>query len=122
VRALVIDDVADMRDLLMIVLEEWQVECVPAPNGEQALKLLRSRGPFDFCTVDIQMPHMNGFDFVEEVRKNPAWKNMKLIMVTTDVDKSSVAKALSLGADEYVMKPFMRDMVESKLRLLGLLA
>ncbi len=120
-RALVIDDVPDLRDLLVTILGEWGVECVQAAHGREALDLLKSQGPFDFCTVDIFMPVMDGFSFVEAVRKTKLFDKMKLIMVTTDVEKASVDRALKLGADEYLMKPYTRDMVEGKLRLMRLL-
>lgn len=120
-KALIIDDVADMRELLQTVLEEWDIACVQAENGKQALEILKAQGPFDFCTVDIHMPVMDGFAFVKAARKDPALAGIKLIVVTTEVEQSAVDTALRLGADEYLMKPFMRDMIEGKLRLLNLL-
>jgi two-component system chemotaxis response regulator CheY len=121
VKALIIDDVADMRELLQTVLEEWNIVCVPAENGKQALEILKTQGPFDFCTVDIHMPVMDGFSFVKAARQDPALAGVKLLVVTTEVEQSAVDTALRLGADEYLMKPFMRDMIEGKLRLLNLL-
>jgi two-component system, chemotaxis family, chemotaxis protein CheY len=120
-KALVIDDVPDLRELLVTILEEWGIQCVQAGNGREALEAVKKRGPFDFCTVDILMPVMDGFGFVQAVRKDPALARMKILMVTTDVEKSTVDKALKLGADEYLMKPYTRDMVQSKLQLLKLI-
>jgi two-component system chemotaxis response regulator CheY len=120
-KALVVDDIADLRELLSAILEEWGVECVQAANGKIALETLKTEGPFDFCTVDIYMPVLDGFGFVEAARKDPAHSAMKILMVTTDVEKASVDKALRLGANEYLMKPYTRDMVESKLKLLGVI-
>ena len=120
-KALVVDDVPDLRELLITILEEWGVECAQAGNGKEALEAVKARGPFDFCTVDILMPLMDGFGFVQEVRKDPKLAPMKILMVTTDVEKSSIDKALKLGADEYLMKPYTRDMVQSKLQLLGMI-
>jgi two-component system chemotaxis response regulator CheY len=120
-KALVVDDVPDLRSLLITILEEWGVECVEAANGRDALAALKTQGPFDLATVDILMPVMDGFTLLEAVRKNPGWAGMKVVMVTTDVEKASVDKALKLGADEYLMKPYTRDMVQSKLQLLRLI-
>ena len=120
-KALVIDDIEDLRALLVTILEEWGIHCTQAEDGKQALETLASKGPFDFCTVDIHMPVLDGFSFVSAVRKDRAYVGTKLLVVTTEIDKPSVDKALKLGADEYLMKPFTRDMVDSKLRLMRLL-
>jgi two-component system, chemotaxis family, chemotaxis protein CheY len=121
VKALVVDDVADLRELLVTILEEWGIQCSQAGNGREALDALKTKGPFDFCTVDIFMPVMDGFGFVEAARKDPANAGLKILMVSTDIEKASIDKALKLGADEYLMKPYTRDMVESKLQLLRLI-
>lgn len=120
-KALVVDDVQDLRELLITILEEWGVECVQAANGKEALAAVKSRGPFDFCTVDIFMPVMDGFGFIEAVRKDKTYDAMKILMVTTDVEKATIDKTLKLGADEYLMKPYTRDMVQSKLQILRLI-
>lgn len=119
-KALVIDDVADLRDLLATILSEWGIECAQAENGRRALEIARGYGPFDLCTVDLFMPVMDGFSFIEALRKDPAHAKTKLLVVSTDVERNSIDKALKLGANEYLMKPYTRDMVEGKLRLLRL--
>ncbi len=120
-KALIIDDMSDLRELLQVILEGAGAETEMAANGREALAVLKAKGPFDLCTVDIFMPVMDGFSFVQAVRKDPAYAQMKLLMVSTEVEKSSIDKALTLGADEYLMKPYTREMVEGKLRLLRLL-
>jgi two-component system chemotaxis response regulator CheY len=121
VKALIVDDMPDLRDLLQVILEGFGIEAAQASNGKAALETIKAQGHFDFCTVDILMPVMDGFSFVEAVRKDPSLDKMKLLMVTTEVEKASVDKALRLGANEYLMKPYTKDLVEGKLRLLGLL-
>lgn len=66
------------------------------------------------------MPEMNGFEFVCEVRKDDQYKDMKLMMVTTETEMANVIKALEAGADEYVMKPFTKDMIVEKLTIMGI--
>ncbi len=66
------------------------------------------------------MPEMNGFEFICEVRKDAQYKDMKLMMVTTETEMAQVIKALEAGADEYVMKPFTKDMIVEKLTLMGI--
>ena len=64
---------------------------------------------------------MNGLDFVKAVRAKPELADMKLMMVTAQTSFNSVAEALAAGADDYLMKPLTRQMLEEKLRLLGLI-
>jgi len=63
---------------------------------------------------------MNGYEFVCEVRKDDQYNDMKLMMVTTETEMAQVIKALEAGANEYVMKPFTKDMIIEKLTLMGL--
>jgi two-component system, chemotaxis family, chemotaxis protein CheY len=120
-KALVVEDTPDLQDLLKTILESFGIQVHCAANGEEGLSVLKSKGPFDFCTVDIYMPVMNGFDFVAAVRQDPFYNGMRLLMVTTDIEKSSITKALRSGADEYLMKPYTKDMVEGKLKIMGFL-
>jgi two-component system, chemotaxis family, chemotaxis protein CheY len=121
VKALIVEDTPDIQDLLRTMLEGLGFQTEGAPHGAAALEVLRSRGPFDLCTVDILMPVMDGFSLVQAIRKEKTWDKMKILMVSTEVEKGSVDRALRLGADDYLFKPFMRDMVEGKLRLMGVL-
>ena len=66
------------------------------------------------------MPEMNGLEFVLEVRSKPEYNDMCLMMVTTETEMSQVVKALEAGANEYVMKPFTKDIIVEKLNLLGI--
>jgi two-component system chemotaxis response regulator CheY len=70
--------------------------------------------------VDWNMPEMDGIELVEAVRKDSALKDVCLMMVTTESEISQVERALALGANEYVMKPFTKDVIMEKLQLLGL--
>jgi two-component system chemotaxis response regulator CheY len=121
VKALIVEDTPDLRDLLQVILEGFGIETDTAANGKEGLEAVKARGPFDFCTVDIFMPVMDGFSFVKAIRSDPANAKTKLLMVSTDVEKASVMKALALGADEYLMKPYTKDMVEGKLKIMGFL-
>ena len=69
--------------------------------------------------VDWNMPEMTGLEFVLCVRAEPLFDLVRLMMVTTETEIEQVARALEAGANEYIMKPFTRDIVEAKLRLLG---
>ncbi len=121
-RALVIDDSRAMRAILRSTVKTLDFECVDAANGQEGLDCLANQGPFDLALVDWNMPVMNGLEFVQAVRSNPQHAEMRIVMVTTEVEMSQVAKALGAGADEYVMKPFTPDILREKLGLLGLVS
>jgi two-component system chemotaxis response regulator CheY len=119
-KALVIDDSKSIRMVLIKILEEIGFEIVEAKDGLEALESLKSQGPFDVALVDWNMPEMNGFKFVSEVRKDMDYDNMKLMMVTTETETTQVVRALKAGANEYVMKPFTKEVIIEKLNLMGL--
>jgi len=120
VRALVIDDSRAIRLILGQVMKKLGFEVVDAGDGQEALNKLKSDGPFDIALVDWNMPVMNGYDFVVNARKDSQYNDMRLMMVTTETEMSQVVKALEAGANEYVMKPFTKEMIAEKLTLLGL--
>ncbi|MBT5028584.1 MAG: response regulator [Nitrospinaceae bacterium] len=119
-RALVIDDSRAIRLILGQILKALQFEVFEAGHGLEALEKLKETGPLDIALVDWNMPEMNGYDFVCEVRKDDQYKDMKLMMVTTETEMAQVIKALEAGANEYIMKPFTKDMIVEKLTILGL--
>lgn len=119
-RALVVDDSKAMRSILRQILKGEGFEVTEASDGEEGLKRLRELGQADLALVDWNMPRMNGFEFVRAVRAVPAYNGMRLMMVTTETEFERVSQALEAGADEYVMKPFTREMVREKLAMLGM--
>jgi two-component system chemotaxis response regulator CheY len=119
---LIIDDSRAMRAILRTTLKQLGFEIVEAANGQEGLDRVADRGPFDLALVDWNMPVMNGFDFVTAVRANADYVEMRIVMVTTEVEMSQVARALTAGADEYVMKPFTTEILRDKLSMLGLCA
>jgi two-component system chemotaxis response regulator CheY len=120
VRALVLDDSRAMRMIVTRILraESWDV--VEAADGREGLSVLGS-GPLpELALVDWNMPVMNGLEFVEAVRADPAYAGMTIVMVTTESESSQVMRALEAGAQEYVFKPFTPEALTGKLAMLGL--
>jgi len=91
-----------------------------AASGDEAIEWLSANGSIDVALVDLDMPGMDGVQFLKTVRANPDFKDMRLMMVTTANALESIARALDAGADEYLMKPFTKDSLRDKLRLMGL--
>lgn len=119
-RALIIDDSKSIRSILSKILIEIGFTVEDASNGLEALEVLKNNPKMDLALVDWNMPDMNGYEFIQEVRKNDAYKNMRMVMVTTETAINKVADALEAGANEYIMKPFTKEMIVEKLALMGM--
>lgn len=118
--ALIIDDSRSMRMILKRILVQAGFECSEAGDGQQALDVMNT-GPLPaICLIDWNMPVMNGYEFVTAVRANREWRDVTLMMVTTESEHSQIVAALAAGAHEYVIKPFTADAILDKLDLLGL--
>jgi two-component system chemotaxis response regulator CheY len=120
VLALVIDDSRAMRMILRRVLTASGFEVVEAGDGQQALDLVAAGPVPDVALIDWNMPVMNGLEFVVAVRANKDYRQMTLMMVTTESEHSQIVRALAAGAHEYVLKPFTNEAITEKLSLLGL--
>ena len=120
-RVLIVDDSRAVRLMIGRIMAELGFETADAGDGREALAVLRAGPVPAVALVDWNMPVMNGLEFVEAVRADRAYDEMRLMMVTTESETSQVVKALGAGADEYVMKPFTRDILRDKLELLAVL-
>ncbi len=121
-KALIVDDSRAMRMIIGRTLKGLGFDCVEAGNGQEGLDAIAASGPFDIALVDWNMPVMDGYDFVCNARSNPANKNMRIMMVTTETEHGQVTRALEAGASEYLMKPFAPEAIAEKLVVLGLKA
>ena len=119
-RALVVDDSRAMRGILNKMLGEIGFEVFEAGHGREALEVLEEIGKTELMLVDWNMPEMNGYDFVCAVRANQSFDNILMMMVTTETEMTQVVKALDAGVNEYVMKPFTKEVILEKLDLLGI--
>jgi two-component system chemotaxis response regulator CheY len=119
-RALVIDDSRAMRSILTGILEEIGFEVEQAKDAEDALSFLEEDGRFELALVDWNLPEMSGLDLVKAVREMSGHADLRLMMVTTETQLDRVREALTAGADEYIMKPFDKEMLLEKLTLLGI--
>jgi two-component system chemotaxis response regulator CheY len=111
-----------MRTIIGGVLKGLGFEVREAGNGVEGLVKLAQPEKLDLVMVDWNMPEMNGLDFVRAARKRPEFSAVRIVMVTTETEMARMAEALASGADEYVMKPFTRDVLINKLELLGFAA
>ena len=113
--AVVVDDSRVARGYLSRILRGLGLEVYDAEDGDVALEVLDCLPEPDFLFVDRHMPRMDGLELVRRVREELGLRNVLIFMVTSDNDPSTVAEALAAGANEYIMKPYTEDVVQSKL-------
>jgi two-component system chemotaxis response regulator CheY len=118
-RALVIDDSRAMRRILGGMLTELGAEVFEASDGRSALDRVSEGLQPELIVVDWNMPVMTGIEFVRSIRRPPYNSTARIVMVTAETELARVAQALDCGADEYVMKPFTKAVIQEKLQLLG---
>ena len=120
--AIVIDDSTTMRRIIRGIVAQLGFAVYEASNGQEALDLLMEIPTIpDVALVDWNMPVMDGLEFIRRVRKLDGFRDMSLMMVTTESEHSQVVRALAAGAHEYVIKPFTPDAIQQKLAYLGVL-
>lgn len=120
-KVLVVDDAKVVRLALRGIMQQRGWEVVEAENGQAAMEQVLRHADVDLILLDWHMPVMNGYDFLVGLRASPTFaENPKVVMVTTEATMPSIIKAISAGADEYIMKPFDAKIVEEKLTMLGL--
>ena len=119
--ALVVDDSSAMRMILRKNLEEIGFDVREAGNGTGSpLPACEGEEPISLSLLDWNMPEMNGFELLQKVAGIAEFNSMVIIMVTAETELEHIADALEAGANEYVMKPFTRDILVGKLELAGI--
>jgi response regulator RpfG family c-di-GMP phosphodiesterase len=117
---LLVDDEPSIRQLCKFALKSDDMNCDEAPDGFQALTAIEAK-PYDLLLLDIAMPGMTGVEVCQKLRKNPPSPHMKIIMFSGHTTGDEMAQVLSVGADDYVTKPFstvqLRARVKAALRL-----
>ena len=110
---LVVDDVFENRDLLSRRVAKEGHAVTLAENGREAMEKLRQK-PFDLVLLDIQMPEMNGYQVLEQVKADPALRHIPIVVVSAVSDIDSVARCVQLGADDYLFKPINAVLLKAR--------
>ncbi len=121
-RTLVVDDSRAVRMIIGQILREIGMEVFEAANGLEALEQMKRNPDLELLLVDWNMPQMNGIDLVRAIRSDRAYDAVRILMVTSESQGEQVMQALQAGANEYLMKPFNKDVLVAKLNLLDVLS
>jgi two-component system chemotaxis response regulator CheY len=116
---LVVDDSRVIRKVACRILAALAFETEEAADGEDALRACRRKMP-DVILLDWQMPNMDGIEFLRILRGEQGGNNPIVVFCTIENDLAHITEALGAGADEYIMKPFDRGIIEAKLAEVGL--
>lgn len=116
---LIVDDSRMIRRVAGRIVKDLGFETEEAVNGQDALDKCRINLP-DAILLDWKMPVMDGFDFLKALRELPNGDAPTVVFCTSERNVDHIIKALSAGANEYIMKPFDSDIIESKFTLAGL--
>lgn len=117
-KILLVDDSATMRRIQRNQIAALGVqEIIEAENGQDAWDKLIAFKDVDLILLDWNMPVMDGFALLKKIRAAPEYKSIKIIMCTSESEKSRVVEALKAGANNYIVKPFTQDALKEKLGL-----
>jgi two-component system chemotaxis response regulator CheY len=116
---LIVDDSAVIRKVARRILESLDFETSEAEDGAQALAVCQAHMP-DAVLLDWNMPVMDGYEFLRKLREMPKGKIPKVVFCTTENDVAHIARAMHAGADEYIMKPFDKEIMTTKFQEVGL--
>ncbi|MGA3260632.1 MAG: response regulator [Bryobacteraceae bacterium] len=120
-KALVVDDSRAVRMILARTLKELGFEVREAANGREALEVIETeKTAVSLVLADWNMPEINGLELLKQLRQKPELSSLVVVMVTTETELDQMAAALEAGANEYVMKPFTKDILVEKLQLAGI--
>ena len=113
-KILIVDDFSTMRRIVRNLLKEiGYTNADEAEDGQAALAKLRG-GDFEFVVSDINMPNMNGFELLTQIKSDPGLKHLPVLMVTAEAKKEDIVTAAQAGASGYIVKPFTKATLEEK--------
>jgi chemosensory pili system protein ChpA (sensor histidine kinase/response regulator) len=113
-RVLIVDDSLSVRKVQERMLTELGCQVTPASDGLQALEKLRG-GRFDFVFTDLEMPRLNGYELIAELRSNPAWSTLPVVVISSRGADKYITKAMNIGATTFLSKPFTQDQLNQVL-------
>jgi DNA-binding response OmpR family regulator len=118
-RILIVDDEPNIVVSLEFLMKREGFDVTVAVDGDAALQAMNTRLP-DLVLLDVMLPKKNGFEVCQQIRANPAWQGVKVVMLTAKGRDTEMTKGMALGADAYMTKPFStKELVQQVKQILG---
>jgi two-component system chemotaxis response regulator CheY len=115
-RILLIDDSNTTRRIQKNQLNQIGIDSIfEAPDGKKGLEMLKENMPIDLVLLDQNMPVMDGLSCLKTIRTNQTYKNVRVIMCTSEKSKESIIEAIKAGANDYITKPFLPEDLKKKI-------
>jgi CheY-like chemotaxis protein len=116
-KILVVDDDARNIFALTSLLENQEMEVIPATNGRDAVEIIKNTDDLGIVLMDIMMPEMDGYETIREIRKMPEFRTLPILALTARAMKGDREKCLDAGASDYIAKPVNTDQLLSLMRV-----
>jgi DNA-binding response OmpR family regulator len=117
-RVLVVEDNVHTAYLLEFMLQRVGYDVIVVANGRDALSVVENLKPVDVILLDLMLPYVSGFQIIRELKDNPVWQHVPIIVLSGKVLEQDIVKALDLGANDYVTKPFKPQELLARIRRL----
>jgi two-component system chemotaxis response regulator CheY len=105
---MIVDDSVTMRKIIGLSLKSQNYDYIEAENGKEAF-LLSQKNKIDFFLVDVNMPEMNGFEFVKNIREIADYKKTPIVFITTETENLKKQQGENIGANAWITKPFQKE-------------
>jgi len=115
-RALVIEDNEHVAYMLGFMLKRHGYEVITVANGRDAQAAIGNLEPVDVVLLDLMLPYVSGYQLIQEIRDDHAWQYVPIVVLSGKVHEQDIARALDLGANDYVTKPFRPEELLARLR------
>ena len=116
--ALVVEDDDQIAFLLKFILEREGFSVRIAADGKAAQQAIEEMAPPAVVTLDVMLPHADGFQLLEQIRARPGWQSLPVLMLTSKSQEKDIVRALEAGAQDYIVKPFKPDEVRARIKRL----
>lgn len=115
-RALVVEDNEHVAYTLDFILKRAGYDVIPIANGRDAQAAIANLVPVDVILLDLMLPYVSGFQLIREIREDVLWQHVPIVVLSGKVLEEDIVRALDLGANDYVTKPFRPDELLARLR------
>lgn len=115
-RALVVEDNEHVAYMLKFILERAGYDVLVAAHGEDARTAIRDHDDIDVVVLDLMLPYVSGFQLITEMRADPDWQHVPILVLSAKILEEDIVRAFDLGANDYVTKPFRPGELLARLR------